>query len=64
MKTNPISDWKIKMIIHISENEYIKKNEIEINAKRIKSITCRICQKKFSHRSDKSKHETGEKCKL
>ena len=49
---------------HISENEYIKKNEIEINAKTIKSLTCKFCKKKFTHRSDKSKHETREKCKL
>ena len=48
---------------HISENEYKKKNEKEINAKIIKSLTCRICQKKFSHRSEKSRHETLEICK-
>ena len=48
---------------HISESEYIKKNEIEINAKIIKSLTCRFCQKKFSHRSQKSRHEGEQICK-
>ena len=49
---------------HISENEHIKKNEIEINAKRIMSLTCGLCKKTFTHASDKSKHQLGEKCKL
>ena len=48
---------------HISESEYIKKNEIEINAEIIKSLTCRFCQKKFSHRSQKSRHEGEQICK-
>lgn len=42
---------------HISESEYIKKNSIEINEKILKSLTCRFCQKKFPHRSQKSRHE-------
>ena len=48
---------------HISENEYKKKYKIEIEAKRNKSLTCRFCQKKFRYRSEKSRHQTGEKCK-
>ena len=48
---------------HISESEYIKKNGIEINAKLIKSLTCKFCQKTFSHRSQKSRHEAEEICK-
>ena len=48
---------------HISENEYIKKYGIEIKAKIIKSLTCRFCQKKFSHTSQKSRHEAKEICK-
>jgi len=48
---------------HISYFEYVKKNRKEIEAKKIRSLTCQICQKKFAFTSEKSKHQTGEKCK-
>ena len=48
---------------HETEKEYAKRNEKEINAAKINSLTCKVCLKMFSHRFDKSKHEKFEKCK-